>query len=94
MSWDFEVTEPGKYAVEILQGCGKGNGGSTVTFAVGEQVLPVTVQDTGGFQNFVSRAIGEFTFAKPGRYSLSVKPVKKAAKAVMDLRSVTLLPVK
>ena len=94
VSWDFDVTQPGKYAVEILQGCGKGNGGSTVHFAVGEQVLPVTVQDTGGFQNFVPRTVGEFTFAKPGRYTLSVKPVKKAGKAIMDLRSVTLTPIK
>jgi hypothetical protein len=93
-SWDFEVTRPGKYAVEILQGCGKGSGGSTVRFAVGKQVLPVTVQDTGGFQNFVARPVGEFTFDKPGRYTLSVKPVHKPGKAVMDLRSVTLKPLR
>lgn len=89
-SWDFEVTDPGTYAVEILQGCGKGSGGSTVHASVGEQVLPFTVEDTGGFQNFVRRDVGRFTFAKPGRYTLGVKPVNKAGKAVMDLRSVTL----
>jgi hypothetical protein len=90
VSWDFEIAEPGTYAVEILQGCGAGSGGSEVNFAVGDQVLPVTVQDTGGFQNFVARGIGTFTFDKPGRYTLAVKPVKKPGAAVMDLRSVTL----
>jgi hypothetical protein len=90
VSWRLEVKEPGAYAVEILQGCGKGSGGSTVDFAAAGQVLNVTVQDTGGFQNFVSRGIGRFTFEKPGTYTLTVKPVKKPGVAVMDLRSVTL----
>jgi hypothetical protein len=96
VSWDFEVSRPGTYSVEILQGCGKGSGGSTVRFSVGDQALPVSVQDTGGFQNFVSRNIGELAFAKAGLYTLDVKPVEKAGKAVMDLRSVTLrhMPVR
>ena len=90
--WDFEVAKPGTYAVEILQGCGKGSGGSTVEFAVGEQTLPVTVQDTGGFQNFVPRDIGKVTLPKPGKYTLTVKPTKKQGAAVMDLRQVRLKP--
>jgi hypothetical protein len=90
VSWDFEVKEPGTYSVKIFQGCGKGSGGSTVRVSVGEQKLDVTVQETGGFQNFLSRNIGELTFAKAGRYSLEVKPVKKTGNAVMDLRLVTL----
>jgi hypothetical protein len=89
-SWDFSVKRPGRYAVEILQGCGTGSGGSEVEFRSAGQVLPVTVQDTGGFQNFVPRVIGEFTFDRPGAYTLEVKPVKKPGLAVMDLRQVTL----
>lgn len=75
--WEFEVTKPGKFEVEILQGCGKGSGGSEVSFAIGEQILSVTVQDTGGFQNFVPREIGTIHLEKPGRYELIVKPVMK-----------------
>jgi arylsulfatase A-like enzyme len=93
VSWEFQANQAGRYAVEILQGCGKGSGGSTVEFAVGEQALTVTVQDTGGFQNFVSREIGEFMLEKPGRYTLSVKPQKKPGLAVMDLRCLTLWPL-
>jgi hypothetical protein len=92
-SWDFTVNRPGKYAVEILQGCGTGSGGSEVEFRSAGQVLPVTVQDTGGFQNFVPRVIGEFTFDRPGAYTLEVRPVKKPGLAVMDLRQVTLREV-
>jgi hypothetical protein len=92
--WEFNVTKPGTYAVEILQGCGKGSGGSTVDFSAGDQKLAVTVQDTGHFQSFVPRDIGKLKFDKAGTYTLSVKPTKKAGAAVMDLRQVTLKPEK
>jgi hypothetical protein len=94
VSWQFDVTKPGAYSVTILQGCGKGSGGSTVAFSVDEkQSLSVTVQDTGHFQNFVAREIGQFRFDQPGTYTLSVKPTHKPGLAVMDLREVTLTPV-
>lgn len=94
VSWPFHVINPGTYKVDILQGCGKGSGGSTVEFAVDDkQVLKVTVQDTGGFQNFVNRPIGQFHFARPGRYTLTVKATHKPGLAVMDLRKVTLTAV-
>ena len=92
VSWDFEITKPGKFSVEILQGCGTGSGGSEVEFSVGEQVLKITVKDTGGFQNFLARDIGTFTLDKAGRYTLAVKPKTKPGVAVMDLRQVTLKP--
>ena len=94
VSWDFEITQPGKFKVEILQGCGKDSGGSEVNFSVGDQTLKVTVKDTGGFQNFVNREIGELTLGKPGRYTLAVKPKTKPGVAVMDLRQVKLSPVR
>ena len=43
-------------------------------------------------QNFKPREIGTVTLDKPGRYTLSLKPKKKAAAAVMDVRSITLKP--
>ena len=92
VSWDFVVEKPGSYEVEILQGCGTGSGGSEVDFSVGAQTIKVTVQGTGGFQNFVSRRIGTFKFDHPGKFTLSVAPRSKPGLAVMDLRSVTLRP--
>lgn len=92
VSWDFEIREPGRFKVEILQGCGPGSGGSEVEFSVGEQTLKVTVKDTGGFQNFENREIGELKLEAPGRYTLQVKPKKKPGVAVMDLREVKLSP--
>ncbi|QEL14014.1 sulfatase-like hydrolase/transferase [Limnoglobus roseus] len=89
-SWEFTVTTPGTFAVEVLQGCGTGNGGSTVTAAVGDQKLTFTVEDTGGFQAFKPRVIGTVTLEKAGRYTLELRPVKKAKAAVMDVRQVVL----
>jgi hypothetical protein len=65
-SWEFTVTKPGTFAVEVLQGCGGGQGGSEVRLAVGEQVLTFTVEDTGGFQNFKARAVGTLKADKAG----------------------------
>ena len=89
-SWDFEVVKPGKFTMEITYGCGNGSGGSEVEFAVGAQKLMFKVEQTGGFQAFVKRDIGELTFDKPGRYTLTVKPKSKPGPAVMDLPQVVL----
>jgi arylsulfatase A-like enzyme len=91
-SWEFTLTTPGAFTVEVLQGCGRGQGGSEVELSVAGQTLAFTVEDTMHFQNFKAREIGKVTLDKPGRYTLEVKPKKKAAAAVMDLRSVTLKP--
>lgn len=93
VSWDFTVTKPGRYAVEVLQGCGKGSGGAEVEISVGAETLIFTVEDTGHFQNFVARSVGELNLPTEGRHTLAVKPRTKPGAAVMDLRRVTLRPV-
>jgi arylsulfatase A-like enzyme len=94
VSWDFTVTRPGKFVVEVLQGCGAGQGGSEVEIDVDGQKSHFTVEDTGGFQNFKSRSIGTAVLSEVGRHTLWVRPLRKAHDAVMDLRSVTLRPAK
>src|SRR5262245_22154229 len=93
-SWEFTVTSPGRFAVEVLQGCGKGQGGSEVEVIGGEQSLKFTVEDTGHFQNFKARELGTVSIDKAGRHTLAIKPKTKAKAAVMDVRQVTLKPVK
>lgn len=93
VSWDFTVTMPGAFHVEILQGCGKDQGGSTVELTLAAQTLRFTVEDTGHFQNFIPRTIGTVRLDAAGEYRLAVKPVTKARTAVMDLRQVRLIPV-
>ncbi len=92
VSWEFEITKPGSFRVEILQGCGTGSGGSEVDFSIAGKSLPVVVEETGGFQKFVRREIGNVTIEQPGRHTLTVKPRTKPGVAVMDLREVRLVP--
>jgi arylsulfatase A len=91
-TFEFTVTQPGTFRVEVLQGCGTGHGGSVVQFRVDDQLLEMTVEDTGGFQNFKSRTLGDLTLAAAGRYTLSVKAATKAKAAVADLREIVLRP--
>jgi len=92
VSWDFVVDRPGRFQVIALQGCGKGSGGADVEFIIGDQKLKMTVQDTGHFQNFIERNLGQIELKK-GQHRLQVKPLTKPGVAVMDLRSVTLQPM-
>ncbi len=90
--WEFEVKTPGRYEVEVTQGCGKGSGGAEVAVEIAGKTLNFTVQDTGHFQNFIQRTIGEVEMPA-GRQTVAVKPKTKPGGAVMDLRRVVLRPV-
>lgn len=92
-SWNFECLRPGRYAVEILQGCGKGHGGSLVQVSVNQSILPFLVEETGHFQHFVPRIIGEVALKRPDHYELRIIPIRKAGGAVMDVRQVRLIPL-
>ena len=92
VSWEFEVRRPGEFDVEILQGCGKGQGGSEVELKVGLEKLRFEVEDTGHFQNFKPRIIGTVSIRREGPMGLTVRPLSKPGIAVMDLRQVRLIP--
>lgn len=92
--WDFAVNAPGVFDVEILQGCGKGHGGSEVELSVDDHPLRFVVEDTGHFQNFIPRTIGRVQLENAGRHRIAVRPLRKPGVAVMDLRQVRLIPVK
>lgn len=92
-SWTFQVHTPGSFEVIVLQGCGKDQGGSEVEVTVENQQLRFTVQDTGHFQNFVERTIGQVECRSAGLFQLTVRPQSKPGVAVMDLRQIVLRPV-
>jgi arylsulfatase A len=92
VDWEFEVTTPGLYEVEVQHGCGKGSGGAEVAVEIGDHVLTFTVQDTGHFQSMILRTIGEIELPI-GKHKLAVKPRTKPGVAVMDLRRVVLRPL-
>jgi len=79
--WDFTLNEPGVFDVEVLQGCGTGQGGSTMAIEI----------DTGGFQQFRPRVIGRVRLAA-GDHVLRIAPERIAKGAACDIRQVRLVP--
>lgn len=99
--WAFTVGRPGAFDVEVLQGCGKGQGGSEMTVAFDAEqrsaggtraALEFTVEDTGGFQQFRPRVIGRVDLTA-GAHTLRIVPERIAKAAACDIRRVRLLPV-
>jgi hypothetical protein len=94
ISWQFEITKPGKLVVELLASCDADSAGSHYTVEVGQQRLRDKVQNTQSFRRFLARRAGTLEFDKPGTYTLSIHVLDKPAVAVMDLRAVVLTPPK
>lgn len=88
-SWTFKASVAGTYKVTVLQGCGKGSGGSRVALERGASRLEFTVEETGHFQRFAAREVGALELAA-GENTLVVRPISKQGAAVMDLRRVIL----
>jgi hypothetical protein len=96
--WTFAVRSPGTFDVEVLQGCGRGQGGSDMLLTLdpdgdGEANLAFVVEDTGGFQEFRPRSIGRITIDRPGEHRLRLEPTRIAKSAACDIRQIRLLPV-
>lgn len=89
--WQIDVKSPGAYEVHILQGCGKGQGGSEVAISIGDQRITFLVEDTSHFQNFKDRHVGTLEMTQAGILRLKVVPIRKAKNAVMDVRQIRLV---
>ncbi|MCU0880695.1 MAG: hypothetical protein MUF06_23240, partial [Pirellulaceae bacterium] len=92
--WQFEVREPGTFDIEVLQGCGAGQGGSTMQIqCLGNEPVEIEVEETGHFQNFVPRIVGRVKLDRAGPATLSIHPKKIAKAAACDIRQIRLIPV-
>ena len=80
-AWKLKLDRAGPLNVGILQGCGGGQGGSrgTIQLVRGDRVvarLPFEVIETGHFQNFRWRHLGEMMVPEPGDYTLKLSQSK------------------
>jgi len=91
--WEFTTARPGTFELEVWQGCGKGQGGSDVSVEIDGQSVDFVVEETGHFQIFLPRSLGRIQLSTAGKHTLAIKPKRKQAGAVMDIRQVRLLPV-
>ncbi len=89
--WSFEA-DAAAYDLLVLQGCGEGQGGSFVDVAIDDLKFNFQVEETGHFQNFRWRTLGEVSFDTAGRHQLTLRPEMLAHNAVMDVRQIRLVP--
>lgn len=97
--WKLQIDRPGSFNVGILQGCGKGNGGSRGEMIIQSNNQPIdnlefNVEETGHFQNFIWRSLGTIKIDQPGQYDLIVIPKSIAKNAFMDVRLLHLSPAR
>ena len=92
--WKFVVAQPGTFTIHLWQGCGTGSGGAEVVVVCNGQTNTFTVKDTGHFQNFEEREIGEISFKEAGPQTLELHAKTKPGVAVMDCRQIILVPKK
>jgi len=97
-TWLFTVKQAGEFDVEVLQGCGPGQGGSVMMLdfdtARASPPLEFAVEATGGFQDFRARIVGRVGPLAAGQHTLRIAPKQIATKAACDIRQVWLLPAK
>ncbi len=94
--WSFQTLRAGTFNVAILQGCGTGQGGSMAKLAIVGNVddsLDFEVLETGHFQNFQWRHLGQLNVDRAGTYQLRIEPISIKKNALMDVRAVHLVPV-
>ena len=92
--WEFQATRTGTFDIHLWQGCGTGSGGSEIAILTAGQMVNFKVEETGHFQNFKERIVGQVKFAETGPQRLEIRALEMPGPAVMDVRLIVLTPVK
>ena len=90
-SWPIEIDRPGAFTVKLEYALDPGSPGSQYALTLGEHSLSGTLAVTKSWQDYTTVKAGTLTAAK-GKAMLSIKPARKPAIGLMNLRSVTLTP--
>src|SRR4029450_33743 len=91
--WTVEVSQPGKYAVEFDWACDASVAGNAWRLETPGGHLPGPVESTGTWDTYRQKKVGEIALAA-GRQRVVLLPVKKPQGAMIDLRTVRLVPAK
>lgn len=91
-TWWLDIPKAGTYRVSITQACTDADAGTAYTVRIGDQKLKATARATGDWVEFKTFDLGEIQLAAPGRIEVTIAPDQKPAFAVMNLRSIQLVP--
>ncbi|MCE2767651.1 MAG: alpha-L-fucosidase, partial [Fimbriimonadaceae bacterium] len=93
LSWEFLVTQPGNYQVELEYACEAGSEGSLVAFTCQGNEGQFVVKSTAGWSSFKKEIVARVALKQAGKAVFEVRPRMMPKGAVMNLRSVRLVPI-
>ncbi len=91
VSWDFQVSKPGEYDVQIELACPADTSGATYDIVIGDQSIRARVPTTPSWSSFTTIDLGKIKI-NSGKTTLQVKPIYMPGYAMMNLRAVHLKP--
>ena len=94
VQWPVAITKPGTFEVVVEYACAPESNGSVYQLIIGDEKLEVVTTATKDWADFVTATVGRIQVRKSGPATVLVKPVKQEGVAMLNLRTVTLKPVK
>ncbi len=92
ISWKVKVIRPGLYKAEITLAVDPASAGSTFDVIVNGSKCSGTANSTGGWSMYKTINIGSIAINQPGMVKVIIKPTSMPNGAVMNLRSLRLVP--
>jgi hypothetical protein len=92
VSWAFEASRAGAYAVQVVYSCDAGAGGSAFAVSIGGLSLAGTTRETGSWKTYAPQDLGTIRLDTAGEHTLAVKPQTPPPWKVMGLQAVILRP--
>jgi len=90
--WSIEAKSSGFYRVELEYACHYSTSGSPIRFSTGTRLLTARVPGTGTWDNYRTWSAGEIDLRR-GVQQLTVSAPIKPSQALIDLKSIRLVPV-
>lgn len=95
VSWDFVINKPGMFDVSLEMACEPGSENGTFEIQIDGQTITGTTRSTGGWSKFETVNLGPLKKAlKAGNVKVTIVPTKITGQGLMNLRSITLTPVR
>jgi alpha-L-fucosidase len=93
IQWNVQISQSGKYAVEVEFACAPGSEGSECVLIVDGKEYVGKVEATKGWEDFQVKQGGTIELEKTGLMPFLVKAKSKPGLGVVNLRSITFKPV-
>jgi arylsulfatase A-like enzyme len=93
-SWDFTVTQPGRFRLELNYSCDPQAKDAVVELSLGSRKQQHKLEATTSIHDFQSRPVGLWTLDQTGRYTLTLRLERPPSRPLVELRSIVLRPVK